>query len=94
MVVVKGLSDIRHQRIHWAVDQGRAASASLTEVEMVLVKYRYMTVVRCGGLWLPGLFLVPVHSSVAVTGLTPTEMSTGRRTPWKNPTYIVHEVCT
>lgn len=37
-------------------------------------------------------FPAPVYSSVATTGLAQTEMKTGRRIPWKNPEYLVHEM--
>lgn len=69
--------------------------ASLSGVEMALVKHRCVTLVRCGGLWLPNQLLAPVHSSVTATGLTQTEMRTGGRTWWKkSPPYLIHEVRT
>lgn len=48
--------------------------------------------VQYGVLWLPYQFPAPVYSSVAATELAQAEMKTGRRMPWKNPAYLVHEV--
>lgn len=81
------------QRERWAA--AKWVFASLTGVGMALVKYRCVTLVWYGGLWLPNLLLAPVHSSVTATGLTQTEMRTGGRTWWKkSPLYLIHEVCT
>lgn len=94
MVVAKGLRsrDLPERTLgSWA----GAAFASLAGVEMAVVKYRRVTVVWCGGPWLPHLLLAPVHSSEMATGLTQTEMKAVGRTWWKkSPPYLIREVCT
>lgn len=70
---------------------GQLTRVGLNGIEIALVRYRYVMLFYYGVLWLPNQFLVPVHSSVAATKLAQTEMKTGRRMPWKNPMYFVHE---